>query len=247
MAKMEFRKRYLGTLLGSVWAILFPLVNIGLIYLVMTHGLKVGVDVGAVGYADWLIPGMLAWFFVSEMLLIGVNAVTDNSHLVTKIRFPLRLLIPSRILSAFPVHCILMALFTSVLAIQGKGSIWYWLQLPYYALCAAMLALGVNYLTAAAQVFARDVSNIVGMLLQMLFWVTPIFWNPSLIAETKFRFLLYSPFAYVITGYRDSLFDAVPFWERPMQAFIFWAGTLLLLVLGMNVFQRVRPHFADVL
>ena len=247
MSKMDIRKRYLGTLVGSTWAILSPLINTGLIYIVMIYGLKVGGAVGNASYVNWLISGMLAWFFLLEILSTGSNSIVENSHLVTKIRFPLRLLVIVKVISAMPIHILLMFILMLAMALQGVGSFVYWLQLPYYFLCAAILTLGINYLTSAAQVFTKDVGNIVGVILQALFWATPIFWKTDLIANSKFSFLLYSPFAYIITGYRDSLFDAIPFWQRPMETAIFWIITLTFFFSGMFFFQRVRPHFADVL
>lgn len=247
MSQMDIRRRYLGTLLGGVWAILFPLVTIALIYIVMTYGLKVTVPQGKAPYVHWLISGMMAWFFVSEMLSTGFGAIVDSPHLVTKMRFPLLILVPVKIVAAIPVHLLLMSVFMIAMAVQGVGSFIYWIQLPYYFLCAAVLALGINYLTSATQVFTRDVGNVVGVLLQVLFWATPIFWNPEFIANSKFHFLLYSPFAYVITGYRDSLLDAIPFWQRPIETAIFWVFALPILIFGIVIFRRLRPHFADVL
>ncbi len=247
MSRMDIRKRYLGTLLGSVWAIISPLINTALIYFVMIYGLKAGGSVGNASYVSWLISGMLVWSFVLEILSTGINSITENPHLVTKIRFPLSLLVMVKVVSAMPVHLFLMFLFMLVMALQGTGSFVYWLQLPYYFLCAAILTLGINYLTASAQVFTRDVGSVVAVILQSLFWATPIFWRNDLIANSKFSFLLYSPFAYIVTGYRDSLFDAIPFWQRPIETLVFWIVTLVLLFLGIIFFQRVRPHFADVL
>jgi len=247
MSRMDIRKRYLGTLLGSTWAILSPLINTSLIYIVMIYGLKAGGAVGNAPYVSWLISGMLAWSFMLEIMSTGINAIVENSHLVTKIRFPLRLLVIVKVVSAMPIHILLMLILMLVMAVQGVGSFTYWLQLPYYFLCATILTLGINYLTSAAQVFTRDVGSIMGVILQALFWATPIFWRTDLIINTKFRFLLYSPFAYIVTGYRDSLFDALPFWQRPVETIIFWITALLIFFFGMFFFQRVRTHFADVL
>jgi ABC-type polysaccharide/polyol phosphate export permease len=247
MSKMDIRKRYLGTLLGSTWSVISPLINTGLIYVVMTYGLKVGGAVGNSSYVNWLISGMLVWSFILEILSTGINSIIENPHLVTKIRFPLRLLVMVKVISAMPVHILLMFLFMMVIALQENGSFVYWLQLPYYFICASILTLGINYLTSSAQVFTKDVGSVVGVLLQALFWATPIFWRTDLIASSQFSFLLYSPFAYIITGYRDSLFDAIPFWHRPLETLIFWITSLLILTLGILFFQRARPHFADVL
>ncbi|MEL6352008.1 MAG: ABC transporter permease [Cyanobacteria bacterium J06627_28] len=244
---MDIRKRYLGTVLGSIWAIISPLFTITLIYVVMTYGLKVGVTAGDQSYINWLVSGMLAWFFVLEILSTGVATIRENAHLVTKMRFPLHLLLIAKVASAMPIHILLMLLFMLVVAIQGEGSFAYWIQLPYYFGCATLLTLGINYFTASAQVFTRDIGALVGVLLQGLFWATPIFWREDLIADSGFRFLVYSPFAYIITGYRDSLFDAVPFWHRPIETIIFWSITIFILCIGIVFFQKMRPHFADVL
>ena len=244
---MDIRSRYLGTLLGAIWALLFPFINIALIYVVMTYGLKVGGLVGDVSYVNWLVPGMLAWFFISEAVTTSVNAIVESPHLVTKMQFPLRLLVPVKIFAAVPVHALLVVVFAIFLAVTGAGSMVYWPQLLYYLFSASLLILGIGYLTAATQVFVRDTASVIGVMVQILFWATPIFWKPDLIAASKFSFLLYSPFAYIINGYRDSLFGGVAFWHRPFETAVFWIITLTLLILGVVFFERVRPHFADVL
>ena len=244
---MDIRKRYLGTLLGSTWAIISPLVNTSLIYIVITYGLKAGGAVGNAPYAQWLICGMLVWSYILEVLSVGIYSIVESPHLVTKIRFPLRLLVMVKVVAAAPIHIMLMLILMLVTALQDVGSFVYWLQLPYYFFCAVILTLGINCLTSAAQVFTRDVASIMGVILQALFWATPIFWKPDLIANSKFSFLLYSPFAYIITGYRDSLFDGIPFWQHPLETIIFWIAALFILFFGMMFFQRTRSHFADML
>lgn len=246
IAYMDFRKRYFGTLLGSSWAILMPAVTIGLIYFVLTFGLKPSASDG-VAFADWLIPGMLAWFFISETMSLGVYAITENVHLVKKVQFPLHLLVPSRTISALPVHLLLISLFLLYLLAMGVGTYSYWFQLVYYLFCACVLTLGVNYIASTIQVFIRDAGNVISTAMQIFFWITPLFWNPNRIAGSGYEFILYSPLNYIVTGYRESLFEAIPFWEKPFETAIFWLVALFLLVTGVCFFQRARCHFADVL
>jgi ABC-type polysaccharide/polyol phosphate export permease len=107
--------------------------------------------------------------------------------------------------------------------------------------------MSIALLTATLMVFVRDVMNIVGVILQLLFWATPIFWDPAMIAGTKFRWLLLSPFNYVLQGYRDSLFGGIFFWAKPQATLVFWAFTLLLSLFSVVLYKRTRPHFVDVL
>lgn len=234
-------------MLGIVWAILLPLTTIVLIYFVLTHGLKAGV-VGSVSFASWLIPGMLAWFFISEGISNSVTTITDYSYLVTKTVFPVRLLVPARLCAAMPVHFFLMTGFMGYLFFSNQEiSLKYWGQLPYYFGCACTLMFGMSLITSAVQVFVKDLSNAVGVILQIFFWATPLFWNPDLVKNSPFKWILLSPFNYVVTGYRDSLFDGIGFWQRPIEAMTFWFSTVFILCLGVYTFKKLRPHFADVL
>ena len=247
LAKMDLRKQYLGTYLGLLWSLLMPLTTIVLIYFVMTYGLKAG-RLESVDFVYWLIPGMLIWFFVSESIGKSVGVIVEHSYLVTKMRFPLRLLVPARILACLPVHGLLMLLFLAA-SWAGGGLVLsvYWLQCGYYILCAFGLTLGISLLTSAVNVFIRDAANIVGVILQIMFWVTPLFWEARMIAQSRLSFLLYSPFNYVVSGYRDSLFRDTGFWVHPKETLAFWGLTIFFLVAGTVLFRRLQPHFADVL
>ena len=247
LTKMDFKKRYLGTMLGTVWALLMPLVTIALIYVVLRYGLRLSGVVGTVSFVDWLVAGMLAWFFVSEGLGSGVGVIMDYPYLVTKMKFPVRLLIPARLCAAMPVHFLLMIIFMLVLAFGENRPFLCWLQLPYYFFCACVLVFSITIFTCAAQVFIRDIANVVGVFLQIFFWVTPLFWDPAFVKDTPFSVMLYSPFNYIVSGYRDALVHGVNFWNKPFETLFFWVATAICFYIGYKVFKRSRPHFADVL
>lgn len=243
---MDFRRRYLGTLLGGVWALISPLATIGLIYFVFSFGLKSG-NIGQVSFIHWLVPGMLSWFYMSESIASGCFAIVENRHLITKMVFPVETLPVTKIVSGLPVHVLLMIIFLGILL--GNSSVTYdaWWQLFYYLFCAFSLCVALSYITSACMVFIQDTSQVVGVFLQIFFWATPIFWNPAILHTSKARILLLSPFNYVIQGYRDALFGGVNFWEKPLETGVFWGITLLLAGSGWLLFRRTRPHFADVL
>ena len=245
-ASMDFRRRYLGTLLGGVWALISPLVTIALIYFVFTYGLKVD-RMGGVSFINWLVPGMLVWFFISESLLNGCTVLIENSHLVTKVVFPLHILPPTKIISSLPVHLILVAVMLPLLIKEGTGTPGTWWQLIYYLFCAGLLCTAINYITSACMVFIKDTQHILGVIVQILFWTTPIFWNPNILKGSRAEIILYSPFNYVVQGYRDALFNSVNFWDKPEKTIVFWVVTMALLGFGHFFFSQTRPHFADVL
>lgn len=245
-AAMDFRKRSLGTLLGSVWSILSPLATIALIYFVFTYGLKAGV-VGNVSFIHWLVPGMLAWFYIQEAIGTGCMAIIESSYLVTKVVFPVWILPISKTMSALPVHLFLMGIFVILLLVQGGSPLPSWAQLGYYLFCSFCLCTVISFITSALAVFIRDTMNIVGVVLQFMFWGTPIFWNPNMLVGTRFEWILFNPANYILQGYRDSLFNALYFWERPLETLVFWGVMLMLSLCAWYLYKQTRPHFADVL
>lgn len=244
---MDFKKRNFGTLLGSAWVILSPLITISLIYFVFSYGLKTGM-VGNVSFLNWFIPAMLAWFFISDALSMACSSITESSYLVTKVVFPVWILPVARVLAALPVHMLFMSLLLLGLALQNNVDfIWSWIQLAYYMMCSFLLCSTLGLLAATIMVFVRDIANLVGVCLQILFWATPIFWNPAMLSGSRLEWILLSPFNYILQGYRDSLFNAVWFWEKPLATIIFWTFLILCLCFSLYIYRKCRPQFADVL
>ena len=114
-----------------------------------------------------------------------------------------------------------------------------------------MLALGLSYLTSAIQVFFKDMAQIVSICLQFGMWMTPIMYSENLFVErgiTIAPFILkLNPFYYIAAGYRDSMLTGDWFWMRPTLSVYFWVVTIAILLVGLKVFKRLRPHFSDVL
>ncbi len=124
---------------------------------------------------------------------------------------------------------------------------WAWLQLGYYMFCILAFVLSLSLLLSSLVVFLRDVGQIVSIIMQMAFWLTPIMWN-SVILPHKFLWIVkLNPFAYVINGFRQTIIYNTPFWLNWPTTIYFWCLTIGLFWLGNKVFNKLRPHFADVL
>ena len=154
------------------------------------------------------------------------------------------------VLSAIFVHVIFTA-FTIVLCwCNGYIPSVYLLQIIYYMICNFLLVLGLAYFTSAVVVFFRDLTQIVNIVLQIGMWMTPIMWNISDILvnhPTLAKVFKLNPMYYIVDGFRNALLDHIWFWEKPLWTLAFWIITLLFFVIGVNVFNRLKVHFADVL
>lgn len=117
----------------------------------------------------------------------------------------------------------------------------------YYSFCTMFLVLGLSYITASVNAFFKDVGQLVQVFLQVGMWLAPVMWSETMVPE-RFRFIVkLNPFYYIVEGYRDCFISHEGFWQHPALTLYFWCIAIGIFVLGMFLFKKLRPHFADVL
>ncbi|MCI8510782.1 MAG: ABC transporter permease [Lachnospiraceae bacterium] len=252
LSKADFKKRFVGSYFGVIWMFIQPVVTVLIYWLIFGPiGFKSAPPVPNASYVQWLVPGIAPWFFFSEALNVGTGCLQEYNYLVKKVVFRVEILPVIKLLSCLFVHLFFVAIMFVVFLVSGRLPMASWLQLIYYAFAASMLALALSYLTSAIQVFFKDMAQIVGICLQFGMWLTPIMYSEQLFVDkgiTIAPFVLkLNPFYYIAAGYRDSMLTGDPFFMRPMLTVYFWAVTAFLMAVGLKVFKRLRPHFADVL
>src|SRR6202035_4165446 len=167
LVKRDFQGRYAGSLLGFAWSFVQPLWLLGLFTFVFSTVLKVRVvDAGNPGghFAVYLFSGLLPWFAVQEGVLRSSTAITDNSVLVKKLRFPAEILVVAVVLAALLHEAISAVVFLVVLAAVGDLA---WGGLPVLLVALplqVLLTLGLGLLLGAVQVFFRDTAQLLSML-----------------------------------------------------------------------------------
>lgn len=242
----DFKTRYLGSYLGLFWAFIQPVITILILWFVFDVGFK-SAPVGDLPFILWLVTGIIPWFFISECLSGGTVAVVENSYLVQKIVFRISILPVVKLLSALIVHLFfVLIIFAFFIAYHIPVTI-YSIQVLYYGLSSIVLLLGLIWLTSALMVFLKDVGQIVAMVIQFGFWLTPIFWSLQMVPGKYHVLIKLNPIYYIIQGYRDCFIHKVWFWQHPFYTVYFWGMTGGIFILGAVVFSRLRPHFADVL
>lgn len=246
LAKNDFKSRYMGNYLGILWAFIQPSVMIGIFWFVFEVGFK-SMPVDNFPFILWLMTGMIPWFFFAESLQSATQSVLSNSFLVKKVVFRVSLLPIIQIISSLTIHLFFVLCIFGIFLYYGYTPTLYWLQIPYYIFCTIVLVLGVSWLTSSIVVFFRDLSQIVSMIIQFGFWLTPVFWSMKILPEEYHEAFKCNPAYYLVEGYRDSFIYQTWFWERADLSIQFWIITLVLFFCGAVVFRKLRPHFADVL
>lgn len=248
LVKNDFKARFAGSYLGLFWAFVQPVITLVLYWFVFQVGLRSG-NMSSHPFILYLMAGLIPWFYFSEAWNGATNSLVEYNYLVKKVVFNVGILPALKVASALFVHMFFVAVLLILSLFYGYTIDPHLLQLLYYILCTAFLALGLSYATAACTVFFRDTAQIVNIFLTVGVWATPIMWNPaaaemSVQLQTAFRI---NPVYYIVDGFRDTLLEKVWFWEKPVWSIYFWGASILIYLLGVKMFNRLKVHFSDVL
>lgn len=251
LAKNDFKKRYAGSYLGAVWAMIQPVITVAMYYIVFdkvmgsaSTPLRDGVEVP---FVLFLTAGLVPWFYFSEALNHGTNALLEYNYLVKKVVFNISILPVIKIIAATFIHVFFACVLLVVAAIYGYYPTIYTIQLVYYSLCLFAFTLALCYTTSAVVVFFRDLSQIISILLQIGMWATPILWNLEVLPAQWIRIVKLNPLVYVVDGYRSAIYEREWFFQNGLDTLYFWGVTVVLFCIGRLIFKRLKPHFADVL
>ena len=250
LAKADFKKRFVGSYFGIAWMFVQPVVTVLIYFLIFQMGFKSTPPVPGVPYVVWLVPGIVPWFFFAEALNLGTSVLSEYNYLVKKVVFNVSILPVIKVISCLIVHGIFVVIMITMTLAFGRLPMVSWIGIVYYSFCLSIFALAIIYITCAINVFFKDMSQIVGIALQFGMWMTPIMWDPTMFAYFPAKvekIMKLNPVYYIVVGYRDSVLRGNFFFERPGLTVYFWVVTVILLFIGLRMFNKLRPHFSDVL
>lgn len=246
LARREVASMYVGSFLGIFWAFIHPAVMILVFWFVFSVGFKTK-PMNDVPFVVWLTCGMAPWFFFAGIITSTANVVIQYAHLIKKTVFPSQILVVVKILSNLVGHAAFISLVLVLILFNKLPISLYYLQVFYYLFCLLVLASGLGWLISSLNVYARDIGQLVPVLIQVGFWGSAIFWNISIMPQNIQFILKLNPVYYLIQGYRDCFIYFVPFWHHGAYTLYFWAFALMTLLTGGWVFRKLKPQFADVL
>lgn len=246
LSKNDFKTKYAGSYLGIFWAFVQPIVTVLIYWFVFQVGFR-SAPIDNFPFVLWLVAGIVPWFFFSEALINATYSMVEYSYLVKKVVFKISILPIVKIIAAFFVHIFFVGFAILLFTLYGYPPTLYSIQVIYYTICVFVLVLGLSYATSAIIIFFKDLGQLIGILLQIGVWMTPIMWSYNMI-PTKYQWIFkLNPMYYIVEGYRDSLINHVWFWERFNQTIYFWLVVGGIFITGTLIFKRLKIHFADVL
>ncbi len=247
----DFKKRYAGSYMGVVWALVQPVVTVLMYFFVFdrifhTRSQMVagGIDVP---YVLFLTTGLVPWFFFNEALMNGTTSLLEYNYLVKKVLFKISILPLIKVIAALFIHAFFAFVMLVVAWMYGYRPSIYTLQLIYYAVCEFVLVLSICYTTCAIVVFFRDLTQILAIVLQVGQWATPILWDINMLPDRLKWIIKLNPMTYIVNGYRSSVYGGEWFFEHFYSSTYFWIFVVVVFCLGSLIFKRTKTHFADVL
>lgn len=243
----DFFARFVRSKLGGAWLILHPLSQVLIYAFILSNLLASRIpDVpSAYGYAIYLMSGLLAWNLFSEVLDRCTKVFVSNANIIKKMHFPRITLPVIAIGSALLNNLILFIVMIVIFWLLGHEISWSFLAVLYLAPIIAMLGAGIGIILGVFNVFIRDVEQIVPIVLQALFWFTPIVYPITVIPERYLIYLQLSPMFKMVRSYHE----AIVYHRFPPidNALLLGAGALLLVVLAVFLFRRANADMVDVL
>lgn len=235
----ELKARYRGSVLGFLWSFLNPLLLMLVYSVVFSTYLRFNME----SYVVFLLSGLLPWMWFSSSMLEGSGSIIAGGNLIKKILFPAEVL-PMVVVLANGVNYLLSLPILLIFAVYFKLAIGMpLLALPIVFSIQLLLTVGFAFILSALCVHYRDIQHVLGNVLNLWFFTTPIVYSLDQIPE-KFRFTVnFNPAAPLILAYQDIFFyGRFPNFRQLAVVALF---AILLYALGISVFERFRGTFAE--
>ena len=237
LALKELRVRYKRSALGFIWALLNPLLMMAILTIVFSNITRLPVE----RYAVFLISALLPWTFFAQAMSYSVDSIVGNGDLLKKVRiaksvFPLAALI-SNILNFF----FSLGPLVLILILLRFPFHWTWFYLPVPLAALVLFTMGCGFFCAAANVFYRDVSHVVQIVLSGWFYLSPVMYSLDFLPN-KYRGLFrLNPMLYILNEFRLAIY----YGELPtlQSVGLTLAIGLAFLILGYAYFRRVENSF----
>ena len=245
--KNDLRARFTRSKLGGLWMVIHPLAQVLIFALILSEVLSAklpGVD-NKYAYALYLMAGMLFWTLFSETIQRCLTLFIDNANLMKKMAFP-RLCLPVIAAGTMLVNNVLLcaaifAVFAVLGHFPGSEAVW----LPVLALLTLTLAMSLGILLGVINVFMRDLGQVIPVVLNALFWLTPVVYSLSVLPERYQAWFKFNPLYVLVTSYQNVLvYGKPPLWGELGSLVL---ATVVLAGVALVMFRKSSAEMVDAL
>ncbi|MEX1375901.1 MAG: hypothetical protein AB1Z23_00370 [Eubacteriales bacterium] len=233
-----------GTTLGIGWVFIRDLAN--MFAMIAFRLLMSGsAEVEGVHFIVYLAAALIPWYFINDVIFIGVNSIRSMSAIVQGMYFPAVILPTINVYSIFVKRIASFSLLFIVIFIYGDISFFNPLLFLYYIVCMLIFVNVYSLFVSPVITLSRDFVNLYNTIVRVFFFITPIMWSYTRIAEFKVlvAILKINPMSYIVTGFRSAVTGgALPPWNETLA---FWALTAIVFLFASRMQYKLRKYYAD--
>lgn len=237
LVKRDFKKRYAGTTLGMAWSLLNPLLQLLIMRLVFTHFFGRNVA----HYTTYLFSGMVVFNYFNESTKEGMTSLVDNAGIFTKINVPKYLFLFAKNIQSLINFLLILAVYFLFCALDHVTFTWRFLLLLYPIICLVVFNIGVGLILSAAYIFFRDLRYFWGLFVQLLHYVSAIFYQIDSFPEQTQKFFFVNPvYPYIHYFRKIVLYGEIPSLGCHMLIF---TEALAAMIIGILIYRKYNMEF----
>jgi ABC-2 type transport system permease protein len=258
----EVRGKYKRTIFGQLWSLANPLASVIVYTIVFGFVLRItpepGDPSGLNVFAVWLLCGLIPWIFFANVVQQGMGSILNNAGLVQKVYFP-RLVLPASYVGSIGYNWLFEMAVVMVVILLVGGNVIPWIPMVLLLmLLLALFSFGVVLALSIANVYFRDTQYLVGVLLQLFMYMTPIIYPLSLVQTqsekvgglagtniTLFDIYMLNPMTSFVEAFRNVLYDNR--FPEFGTILVMLLSTAIALVVGFLVFNKNEKGLAEAL
>ena len=237
--KKDIGGKYKKSALGIAWSFLNPLLQIAVYAFVFQVVLKSNIE----DYAVYLCCGLIPWQYFAGIVNKGAATIIDNGNVIKKVYFP-REILPISVVTSEGVNFMIATVIILLFMLGGGRP--FTINLLFYPIILAIqyiVSIGVALIVSSISVYFRDLIHILGILIQLLFYATPIVYSINQVPANFAWVMKINPMAYLIEGYRAIFYNG----QMPDFAGlgIALAMGIVLFIIGRFTFSKLQKRFAE--
>jgi lipopolysaccharide transport system permease protein len=248
MTKRNVVGKYKGSFFGLLWSLFNPLIMLSIYTFAFSVVFKAKWGIENEGHLDFaliLFASLTIFNFFGEVLGASPTLIVSQPNYVKKVIFPLEILPVISLFTSLVHTGISILIFIVFFGVIHLSLPWTLLLLPFIFLPLMLMTLGISYFMASLGVYLRDVGYLIGHIVQILLFTSPVFYSLERLPVVFQKFLILNPIAYILENSRKvMIFGQTPDWIILGYYTVFG---IILVITGYWWFQKTRKGFADVL
>ena len=237
--KKDIGGKYKNSVLGVLWSFLYPLLQIAVYAIVFPLIMKSNME----HYTVFVCTGLIPWNFFSTAISRSSFTMIENGNIIKKVYFP-REILPISVVTSEAVNFVISTIIILCFVLgSGMGFSIDVLFYPIVLLVQYVLLIGISFFVSSITVYFRDLQHFIGVLLQLLFYATPIVYAIEAIPPEFDWIFKFNPMTYIIEGYRDIFY----YQQMPdmVTLLVVLVIGILLCITGYLVFNKLQRKFAE--